>query len=63
MLTISDKPIITAKEARKVLGKEYDTLTDEHIEGIIVSLSKIASYFLESIIVPKNNKVCDIMGA
>lgn len=62
MLTISEKPIITTGEARKILGKEYEDLSDEHLMGVIVSLSKIASYFLDSIIVPENNKVCDRMG-
>ena len=62
MLTISEKPIISTGEARKILGKEYEELSDEHLMGVIVSLSKIASYFLDSITVPENNKVCDRMG-
>lgn len=62
MLTISEKPIISTGEARKILGKEYEGLSDEHLMGVIVSLTKIASYFLDSIIVPENNKVCDRMG-
>jgi len=63
MLTISDKPIITTGEARKILGKEYEELSDEHLMGVIVSLSKIADYFLTWISVPENYKVCGKIGA
>jgi len=62
VLSISEKPIISTKEARKVLGKDYDELSDEHLMGVIVSLSKIADYFLGMVKVPENHKVCDIMG-
>ena len=62
VLSISEKPIISVKEARKVLGKDYDELSDEHLMGVIVSLSKIANYFLGIVKVPENQKVCDIMG-
>lgn len=62
MLTISDKPIITTGEARKILGKDYEELSDEHLMGVIVSLSKIADYFLTRISVPENYKVCGKMG-
>lgn len=62
MLTISDKPIITTGEARKILGKEYEELSDEHLMGVIVSLSKIADYFLTRIRVPENYKVCGKIG-
>lgn len=62
MLTISDKPIITTGEARKILGKDYEELSDEHLMGVIVSLSKIADYFLTRINVPENYKVCGKMG-
>ena len=62
MLTISKKPIITTGEARKILGKEYKELSDEHLMGVIVSLSKIANYFLDRINVPENYKVCGKMG-
>lgn len=34
--------IISVKEARKLLGKDYDHMTDEQIEGIIVQLDEIA---------------------
>lgn len=53
ILSISEKPIISVKEARKILGKEYDNVSDDNLMGIIKSLSKIASYYLDSIRVPK----------
>lgn len=62
MLSISEKPIITTGEARKILGKEYKELSDEHLMGVIVSLSKIANYFLDKISVPENYKVCGKIG-
>lgn len=62
ILSISEKPIISVKEARKVLGKDYSELSDEHLMGAIISLSKIANYFLDNIKVPDNYKVYDKMG-
>lgn len=53
ILSISEKPIISVKEARKILGKEYDNVSDDNLMGIIKSLSKIANYYLDSIRVPK----------
>ena len=53
ILSISDKPIISVKEARKILGKEYDNVTDDSLLGIIRSLTQIANYYLDSIKVPK----------
>jgi hypothetical protein len=34
--------IISVKEARKLLGKKYDHMTDEQIEDMIVQLDEIA---------------------
>ena len=56
-LSINEKPIISVKEARKILGKEYDNLSDEGLQGVIVSLYKIASSLLDSIRVPNNRMV------
>jgi hypothetical protein len=53
ILSISEKPIISVKEARKILGKEYDNVSDDNLMGIIKSLSQIANYYLDSIRVPK----------
>lgn len=62
VLKIPEKPIITTGEARKILGKEYEGLSDEYLMGTIVCLSKIAEYYIDMINVPNNNKVCDIIG-
>jgi Ca2+-binding EF-hand superfamily protein len=34
--------IISIKEARKLLGKEYDHMTDEQVEDLIIQLDEIA---------------------
>lgn len=39
--------IISIKEARKILGKDYDELDDIQIENVINSLSFIAQEMLE----------------
>ena len=54
ILSISDKPIISVKEARKILGKEYNNVSDDNLLGIICSLHQIANYYLDSIKVPNN---------
>lgn len=54
ILSISDKPIISVKEARKILGKEYDNVSDDSLLGIIRSLYQIANYYLDTIKVPNN---------
>lgn len=51
-LSISDKPIISVKEARKILGKEYENVSDDNLLGIIRSLYQIANYYLDNIKVP-----------
>ncbi len=38
-----DKPIITVKEARKLLGKDSRHLTDSQVENVIELLNIIAS--------------------
>jgi hypothetical protein len=54
ILSVSEKPIISVKEARKILGKEYDNVSDDNLLGIIRSLHQIANYYLDSIKVPNN---------
>jgi hypothetical protein len=54
ILSISDKPIISVKEARKVLGKEYSNVSDDNLIVIIKSLTQIAEYYLDFIKVPNN---------
>lgn len=41
------QPIISVKDARKILGKDYDTLTDEQIEEAARLLHSIAKQFIE----------------
>lgn len=41
-MLISDKPIITIKEARKLLGKDFRHLADGQIEDLIALLNSIA---------------------
>jgi hypothetical protein len=53
ILSISEKPIISVKEARKILGKEYNNVSNDNLMGIIKSLTQIAEYYLDSIKVPK----------
>lgn len=58
VLSMSEKPIISVKEARKILGKEYEDLSDDNLSGVIMSLTKIAQFYLEFLEVPKNKQVC-----
>lgn len=56
-MSITDKPIISIKEARKILGKEYDSLSDDGLQRVIMSLHKIANNLLDSIKVPNTKMV------
>jgi len=58
VLSASEKPIISVKEARKVLGKEYNDLSDDNLLGVIMSLTKIAQFYLGFLEVPKSQQVC-----
>lgn len=58
VLSMSEKPIISVKEARKILGQEYKDLSDDNLLGVIVSLTKIAQFYLGFLEVPKNKQVC-----
>lgn len=52
------KPIISVKEARKLLGKKVsDQLSDEEVGRIIGSMSFLANRLLETKSVPQNKKV------
>ena len=52
------KPIITVKEARKILGKKAsDQLSNEAVGRLIGSMTLIADRLLESRLVPQNEKV------
>lgn len=52
IMAISERPIISMKEARKILGIEYKNLSDEHIMGVVASLEQIAIHFLINVKVP-----------
>ena len=41
------KPIITIKEARKILGEKYKNMSDEEIERIVNDLHMIAKLTIE----------------
>jgi hypothetical protein len=41
------KPIISVKEARKLLGKDYEKLTDEKIAELIEQLHELAKLALD----------------
>ncbi len=62
MLSISEKPIISIGEVRKILGKEYRNMSDDNLMGVIISLTKIANYLLDKVKVPKSDKVYDTIG-
>ena len=42
------KPIITVKEARKILGKDSKKLTDEEIAKLIYDLDFLARYAIRN---------------
>jgi len=51
------KPIITVKEARKILGKKVsDRLSDEEVGRLIGSMAFLADRLLETKSVPRNEK-------
>lgn len=41
------KPIISVKEARKILGKKYEKMTDKQVEEIINDLDFMAKMALD----------------
>lgn len=51
------KPIITIKEARKLIGKRLsDQLPDEDLGRLIGAMSSLANRLLEARLVPQNKK-------
>lgn len=56
-MSISEKPIISVKEARKILGKDYEDISDDDLMGTIVKMYKIAQRLLASNSVPNNQMV------
>lgn len=52
------KPIITVKEARKILGKKVsDRLSDEEVGRVIGGMAFLADRLLGAKTVPQNEKV------
>lgn len=43
------KPIISVKEARKLLGKEYEDLSDEKIAELVEQLHELAKLSLDMV--------------
>lgn len=46
-MLLAEAPIISIKEARKLLGRQYRAFTDEQIEDIITMLYVIAKDFVQ----------------
>ena len=42
-----ERLIITVKEARKLLGKDFKQMTDKQIEDIVIKLDLLAQGFIE----------------
>jgi len=43
------QPIISVKEARKILGRDYDKFNDEYIELMIKTLDSIAEAYIKTV--------------
>lgn len=56
-----DKPIISVKEARKLLGSKYEHQSDEQILSIICSMRITAEVLLESVIIRSTKQEGDII--
>jgi len=50
-------PIITVKEARKLLGKDGNHLSDEQIQDLVITLTELSHAQLNQKIVPKTQQV------
>lgn len=53
MINDSKHLIISIKEARKLLGKDGEQLTDDQIEHLIITLTEMSSVLLNQDMVPK----------
>lgn len=49
-------PLISVKEARKLLGSDSNNLTDDDIMGIIMKLQQLAGDILDTIKVPNSDE-------
>lgn len=41
--------IISIKEARKILGKEAEDLSDDQVEDLIINFQSIAKLYIQSV--------------
>lgn len=41
--------IISVKEARKLLGKDAEAMSDDDVEGLVLSLQSIAKTYIEEV--------------
>lgn len=51
------KPLITVKEARKILGKVAESLTNEEIKALVTQLEQIARLGVRDYMVRNNAKI------
>lgn len=52
------KPILTIKQARRILGKDIsDSIDDIHLSRMIGELSNLANAMIDDFSVPKNDEV------
>ena len=56
-MSVQPKLIISVTEARGFLGSDANTLSDEEIEELIITLTGIAATFLRKPLVPENKQV------
>lgn len=57
LFELSSSPIISIKEARKVLGKDVRSLSDKEVEQVINSFSRLANGLIMKAAVPNTNEV------
>ncbi|MEO5499300.1 MAG: hypothetical protein ABIR46_02270 [Candidatus Saccharimonadales bacterium] len=53
---INDQQVITAKEARKLLGQKSKNLTNEELEALIQATETVVRIFIRTYISSKNLK-------
>lgn len=57
MQALDIKPLITAKEARKILGSAAENLTNEELEALVSNLEQIARTSVRDYLVRKNDTI------
>jgi hypothetical protein len=48
LIGLEANPIISVKEARKLLGKQFNYLTDDEVQRMVALLDNIARGFIQS---------------